>query len=194
MMHRKILVFILMITFSSHLHAFGRHRTQPQKVTTPKSTASQPDTPYGLTPPKGWQCISDKEQLPGKVELVYIGHGQAGQFIPSVNLALEETSLPLEEYVSLAKEYHETQGETICTRLGNIETQEGTAQIIQIDRKTGWGDVRFIQASAIQNGVAYVITATCLKEDFSSYCAPFFKAIQSFTINKEYAINEINDE
>lgn len=137
---------------------------------------------FSMAAPKGWQCISDKAQLPAKVQMVYIGTGK-GQFTPSINLATEETSLGLEEYVKVARSYHESQGETSCHSLGSLQTPAGKAIVIQIDRNTQWGPVRFVQAALINNGNAYVITATCLLEDFNAFAAQFFKAIQTFTIN-----------
>lgn len=137
---------------------------------------------YYVMPPKGWECINDKAQLPAKVELVLIGTGK-GQFTPSINLATEKTELTIEAYIKLAKDYHESQGETLCRSLGTLETREGQAHLLQIDRKTGWGIVRFVQAALIKDGCAYVITATCLQEDFNEFASQFLKSIQSFAIN-----------
>lgn len=139
--------------------------------------------PFSMTAPKGWECIDDKKQLPAKVELVFIGTGK-GQFTPSINLATENTEMTMQEYVKLAKQYHESQGETKCRSLGALDTKEGPAELLQIDRQTQWGPVRFIQASLIKQGTAYVITATCLQEDFNEFSSSFFKAIQTFTINQ----------
>lgn len=141
-----------------------------------------PQHHYALQAPKGWQCINDKKQLPSKVEMVFIGTGK-GQFTPSINLATEKTEMTLKEYVDLSKQYHEGQGETTCRSLGTIETNMGSAHMLQIDRQTQWGTVRFLQASLIKNGSAFVITATCLLEDYNALSAQFIRSIQSFTIN-----------
>ncbi len=149
----------------------------------PQPTLESPQKkPFSIIPPKGWECIDDKKQLPAKVELVFIGTGK-GQFTPSLNLATEETSLSVVEYVKLAQMHHASQGETTCRSLGTLETQEGPAHMLQIDRNTQWGVVRFIQGTVIKNGVAYVITTTCLQEDFIDLSPHFLRAIQSFTIN-----------
>lgn len=137
-----------------------------------------------LNPPKGWECIKDPEQLPQKIRMIYIGTGK-GQFTPSINLASEETVLKMDEYLALAKSYHEGQGNTQCKSLGTIETKAGKANLLQIDRKAQWGNVRFIQAVLIRERMAYVITATCLQEEFASLSSHFFKAIQSFAIAEE---------
>lgn len=145
---------------------------------------SKQDLPNVLiTPPKGWECIQEASQLPQKVKFIYIGTGKKS-FSPSINLACEETTLQLDGYVETAKAYHESQSETRCAILGNLETKAGVAKVMQIERPTQWGMVRFLQAIVIRGSDAYVITATCLKEEFPSLSPQFFKAIQSFTIEK----------
>jgi len=137
-----------------------------------------------VVPPKGWDSISDPEQLPEKVCMIYIGTGK-GQFSPSINLAYEETTLYPDEYMALAKSYHEGQGDTRCKQLGTIDTKAGKANLLQIDRNTQWGNVRFIQAVVLREKTAYVITATCLQEDFAALSAQLFKSIQTFSVNTQ---------
>jgi hypothetical protein len=134
-------------------------------------------------PPKGWECIQDSSQLPLKIKVIYIGKGTAGKsFTPSINVANEITSLPIGEYVNMAKTYHEKEGGSRCLHLGKVKTLAGEAEMFQIDRPSQWGAIRFLQAILIVHEQAYVVTATCLKEDFSSLSAIFFKAIQSFQL------------
>jgi hypothetical protein len=134
-------------------------------------------------PPKGWECIRDPEQLPQKVKLIYIGNPSGKSvFNPSLNIACETTSLSLSEYLVEAKIYHEGQGGTTCHSLGKIATLAGEAHLLQIDRPSQWGDVRFLQGIFIREGNAYVITATCLKNEFNLYSTSLFKAIQSVTL------------
>lgn len=144
-----------------------------------KKTEEQPSSPLTLKAPSGWECINDATQLPAKVKLLYIGKGK-GAFAPSINLASEETIMSPQEYVELAKKYHESQSETTCRLLGDIETKLGKACLLQIDRKTGWGNIRFLQASFVKEGIAYVITATATQEEFASLYPQFYHAIQSF--------------
>lgn len=134
-------------------------------------------------PPKGWECINDPLQLPQKVKLIYVGKASGtSAFTPSINIACEPTSLPLQEYVKAAKGYHEGSGEGRCLELGLIQTAAGSAQLLQLDKNTQWGMMRFLQAMLICNGEAYVVTATCLKNEFSLYSSQIVKAIQSFKI------------
>ncbi len=134
---------------------------------------------FSMTGPRGWNFVDDKTQLPGKIALIFVGEGKGG-FTPSINVAMEETDMQISEYVKLAKEYHTDQTGTVCQSMGQVQTRSGMAEVLQIERGTQWGDVRFIQASLIQNGKAYVITATCLTEEFSQLAPHFFKSIQSF--------------
>ncbi len=137
-----------------------------------------------IDPPSGWECIQDATQLPKTVRLVYIG-AEKGTFTPSINIAAEETTMHIEEYVILAKSYHESEGDTRCSRMGTLETNEGTAHLLQIERPSQWGIIRFIQAILIKNGTAYLITATCLQNEFNSFSSKFFNSIRSFTVQEE---------
>lgn len=144
------------------------------------------DSGYILQPPKGWDCISDPQQLPQKIKVIFVGSGHGNNsFTPSVNLACETTNLSLKEYVAQAKAYHEGRPGTRCNVLGIIQTHAGAVHMLQIDRPSQWGEIRFIQAMHIVGADAYVITATCLKNDFSALSSQIFKTIQSFSINSD---------
>lgn len=145
--------------------------------------SAEGSAPYITSPPKGWECITDPSQLPAKVHSVYIGScSKQNAFAPSLNITREETSLAKEEYVTLAKTYHESQGKTRCTRVGQLKTGSGMVEVLQIDRPSQWGDVRFVQAILLHGGEAYVVTATCLKNEFHLYSSQIFKAIQSLNV------------
>ena len=58
-------------------------------------------------------------------------------------------------------------------------------ELMQIDRTSQWGAVRFVQAYLIEGGEAYVVTATCLKQEFSALASQLHKAMQSFTLVPE---------
>lgn len=138
---------------------------------------------YITCPPKGWECIDDPAQLPQKVKVIFVGAGHGNNaFTPSVNLACESTSLSQSDYIAQAKAYHEGRAGTRCNIIGSIQTASGPAQMLQIDRPSQWGDIRFMQAMLVINGEAYVMTATCLKSEFSTLSSQIFKAIQSFTL------------
>lgn len=138
-----------------------------------------------MTPPKGWESIDDALQLPQKVKVIFIGTSTSkSPFSPSINVACEETTLTQERYVSDAKTYHEGQSQTKCTLVGKFETESGTATLLQIDRPSQWGEIRFIQAILVHSQDAYVVTATCLKQDFSALSSQLFKSIRSLNISR----------
>ncbi|MCP5469245.1 MAG: hypothetical protein H7A36_01910 [Chlamydiales bacterium] len=137
-----------------------------------------------LTLPDGWECVTDMAQLPKKVKMIAIGQSSS-KFTPSINLATEETDLDIQEYVDTAKMYHESEPETEVTYMGRIPTKSGNAFLLQIDRRTDWGIVRFMQAALIDEETAYVVTATCLRDEFANYCGRFFDSIKSFEIDKK---------
>ena len=134
-----------------------------------------------LAIPQGWECVTDQSQLPKKVQMLAICPKKS-KFTPSINIASEETDQNLNEYMETAQLYHESEGITQVTKLGQIPTKAGPAQLIQIDRTTDFGQVRFLQAALIQNEMAYVVTATCLKDEFSTYCGSFFESIKSLDL------------
>lgn len=137
-----------------------------------------------LALPDGWGCVTDEAQLPKKIRLIAIGESK-GKFTPSINLATEETEQSIAEYIESAKHYHESEPNTQVTKLGFIPTKAGKAQLLQIDRKSDFGVIRFLQAALIDESIAYVITATCLKDEFPSFCKRFFDSIKSFEIEKD---------
>lgn len=138
---------------------------------------------FTLATPKGWECIKDKKQLPAKVEVVYIGSSKA-QFAPSINVTMEETEMEIDEYMKLVQKYHSSIAGTRCHAVGALESPEGKLRVLQIDRSSQWGVVRFLQAIKIKDQIAYVITATCLNSEFSIYYPEFMRAMQSFKIEK----------
>ncbi|MFZ0566050.1 MAG: hypothetical protein WAM28_07690, partial [Chlamydiales bacterium] len=73
------------------------------------------------------------------------------------------------------------EGDTRCTLLGTMQTKAGVAHMLQVDRSTQWGNVRFIQAVLLKESTAYLITATCVQEEFASLSSQLFKSIKSFT-------------
>lgn len=163
----------------------ARRRRKPQQAQ-PAVTAA-PARPYIFRAPQGWRCVDEEEELPGLVAVLYIGAGKTGGFTPSMNLAVEETQLTLDAYTELAQSYHGEQAQTTVRSLGTLETRTGVARVLQIDRLTQWGEVRFLQAVVVSEGKAYVLTATSLKEEYVKYQPEFFQAIQSFTVNPEAA-------
>ena len=127
--------------------------------------------------------MTDQSQLPKKVQMIAISPTKT-KFTPSINIASEETEQSLQDYIDTAKLYHENEPDTHVTKMGQIPTKVGQAQLLQIDRQSDFGPVRFLQAAVIVDQTAYVVTATCLRDDFASYCSTFFDSIKSFDITE----------
>lgn len=185
---RKGYIFLIPLLLSISAGFFplfaAKSSTSFQKSENSAGKVKNRERIFTLIPPKKWQCIEDKEALPLKVDVVYVGASKKG-FTPSINIATEEVTTSLLEYCALARKYHESQPETKCHSLGSIESKAGAMQLLQIDRNTEWGDIRFLQASIIDQNIAYVFTATCLSEEYENYYAQFLQAIQSFDINHQ---------
>lgn len=177
---RQLSSFVVILSFClstlSPIYAKGFSSFKAQKEAK-KNNKSK--CPLVLNLPSGWERIDDPSQLPEKVKVLFVGKGK-GQFTPSINLACEESKVSVEEYTELAKKYHESQPDTVCNPIGKLETKCGSALLLQIDKNTAWGPLRFLQASIILDGNAYVITATATLEEYLALYPFFYQAIQSF--------------
>lgn len=173
-MFRLILIFFaLCIIITENLSA---KQSQPEK-NTQKKIAPKLELP--ITCPKDWEIIQDRSQLPKKIAVMFVG-SKKGNFAPSINLATEATNASIEEYLNEAEQYHKAIAGTIVTRLGKLTSKAGELELIQIDRATTWGEVRFIQGAFMHQKRAYVITATCLADDFPQLSKTIFSTLQSF--------------
>lgn len=169
-----ILFFIAQLaTWTSPLEA---------KASKPKNAVEDESLSCYFLPPKGWEYI-DPKVLPPLVKVMIRGKG-VGELPPSINLAVEKTDSTIEEYLNAIKTMNQLDRCTRWSRLGTMPSQAGELYLTQLDTQSKWGEVRMIQAITIQDGVVYVLTATALRTEFSKYCSDFFKAIQSFAINK----------
>lgn len=135
-----------------------------------------------FAPPTGWSYV-DAKALPPLVKVMVVGKG-AKELPPSINLAVEETTLSQEEYINAIKEMYQFDRRTNWSVIGTINNQDRKVTITQLDTKTKWGDTRMLQAILLHDGVAYVLTATSTKTEFPKFGPEFTKAIRSFTVNK----------
>lgn len=184
-MYLKLLFSIAFLTMSTSPWVFAEETASSVKANAKEDLQISKilGEKCGLLAPKGWECITDPEQLPQKILRIYIGKAK-NQFTPSLNIACEDTESSIEEYVKLAREYHESQTNVHCKSLGTIESKSGPMRLLQIDSPTQWGTVRFLQAILIKKAQAYVITATSLQEEFSTFSAQFLRSIQTFFIEE----------
>ncbi|MBJ7449883.1 MAG: hypothetical protein JHC93_05945 [Parachlamydiales bacterium] len=133
--------------------------------------------------PKGWKII-DKKLLPGNVKCLVQGR-TLNDVPPSLNLAVENCTSSLENYLKSAKSIFVSKGDS-WQQLGTIKTRSGPAALVLITQDSPFGQVRLMQAFIQQNNVIYLLTATALKEEFNKYYSDFFKAFQSFSLPETF--------
>lgn len=134
-----------------------------------------------FTPPTGWGLAS-RETLTPAIKVMVVGKGQ-NEYPPSINLATENWSGTLKDYLKVIKDLNDAQ----CTDfkdLGKVKTEAGDAVLTQEDIATKWGDVRQMHLFYLHNGVVYILTAASLKEEFPKYYKEFFNSMTSLRINK----------
>jgi hypothetical protein len=154
------------------------------KQSTPETALQNTSPSYCyFTPPQGWE-IADPKSLSPRVKIAFLKKVGSG-FCPSMNLAIEETSVSLQEYLKAVKSIHEQDRSNRWRQLGKVHTQAGLAQLTEIDSKTEWGAVRILQLILLKEERAYVLTASALKEDFSDYYREIQSAFRSLTLSSD---------
>ena len=141
-----------------------------------------------FTPPEGWE-IADPSKLPGHVKISFYKKNSQCGFCPSINLAIEETSASLSEYLKAIKAIHEQDRTNRWRALGKVRTAAGLAQLTEIDSTTEWGPVRILQIILLKEGKAYVLTAAALKDEMSSFYKEFQSAFRSLTLSSDLVGN-----
>ena len=98
---------------------------------------SQPSLCY-FTPPSGWD-IADPRSLSPRVKIAFLKSTSNG-FCPSINLAIEETSVSLNEYLKAVKAIHEQDRSNNWRALGKNQKQTrnaASAPLRSIQRPNG---------------------------------------------------------
>ena len=143
-----------------------------------------------FTVPEGWEQV--RHVTPKNNVKMLVRQPRANILPPSINLIVEDVEVSLPEYLQIVKDLHKYINSAELHDLGKINTKAGTAQLITIEMNSNWGDTKVLQALFIKDNIAYVMTATALKEDFSNYYKDFFSAIKSFNIHENifYMVSE----
>ncbi len=138
--------------------------------------------PY-FTPPSDWM-VTDPQFLTGTVKIGFLSKGKKG-FCPSLNLAVEKGCTSQKEYLQTLKAIYESNPLNRYRELGTLSTLAGEAALIEIDVDNTLGKVRLLQMLFVKEKVAYILTASALKEEFGQYYKTFKKAFSSFTIRDD---------
>ncbi len=136
-----------------------------------------------FVPPKDWM-VADPSQLSPRVHVSFLTKGKK-EYCPSLNLASEKVTLSLEEYMKAVKNAHSRDKNSHWRDLGKFSTRAGEGRLTEIESKTTLGVARLLQFITVQDGVAYVLTASALKEEFADHMKEFQKAFQSFSITSD---------
>lgn len=145
---------------------------------------------YYFVPPSDWKVVpSDK--LPSSVKIGFVANSQK-TFKPSLNLAIETTSAPLEDYVKAVKKKLLASRKNRWNELGYVETLSGKAHISQIDTKAECGDIRTMQCILKKEGNFYILTAMALRDEFVNYHDVFLKAFETLCV-ADSAISTLKD-
>lgn len=135
---------------------------------------------YFFIPPKDWKCVDPKHLSPS-VEICFLGKSST-PFKPSINIATEEISIPLSEYIQTVKKIHTRDKGTTCKELGKIGTKAGIAILLELNTKTKFGPIKLLQAILEHEKKAFILTAAMKTEDFLSMSSIFLQVFQSFLI------------
>lgn len=177
-------IVTLVLLFSGGLFALDPSTPVEVSVVKKEEALQEPGACFFI-PPKGWEMIDPKVLLP-EVKVMVKGKPKSDAHIPpSLNLALENTDLSLREYLDAVREMNTSDESRNWAEVGTIRTKAGEMVLTQLDLTTNWGEVRLFQAIMVKKGVAYVITATAQRDEFSLFSDDFNSSIASFTINKD---------
>lgn len=145
--------------------------------------ATETNTQESLTfiPPSGWKMV-DKSKLTPSVLAMVLGTSDTN-FPPSINLAFQNESGTLKQFLKFVKQINEADG-IEWKDLGTIRTQAGDASLSQLDLKTEWGVVREMQVIYVKDDVAYILTAAALKDEFPKFYKDFFASLRSLKVEK----------
>ncbi len=134
-----------------------------------------------FTPPQDWKVIEHDEE---PVKITFIGKPKKN-CNPLINLATEEVSISLKEYVAIVQKNCEADPNREWRDLGSFSTLAGEGRLTDILRKTTGGDLRQLQLLFIKEGIAYVVTTSCAKEEFLELSQLFYAALKSFNVTSD---------
>jgi hypothetical protein len=181
-MNLKTLFLTVFCTIAVTLSFSKEHST-----TLEKAIESAAPSLCFFMPPQGWE-IADPGSLSPRVKIAFLKNTGKG-FCPSINLAVEETSVCLNDYLKAVRAIHEQDRSTHWRALGKVRTAAGLAQLTEIDSTTEWGPIRILQLIFLKDGHAYVLTAAALKEEFSNFYTDIQSSFRSMTLSSDLLSN-----
>lgn len=130
--------------------------------------------------PHDWEMV-DPKHYSDLIKISFVKNQKT--FIrPSINLAIQKTSLTLNEYVNIAKQNHMADSQTNFIILDKTQLKQGEAIICKIDKTSESLDLDMLQMIFIKDEYAYVLTGATKKNDMVSYYKMFMKSFLSFEL------------
>lgn len=132
-----------------------------------------------FSPPDGWEMTDPK--TPSEHAICgFIDQSKSG-FCPSIHLTHEVISCDIEKYLKIVSNNAKSKRHR-WRRMGTLQTQSGTAHLIEIELNHSLGKVSLLQAILHKEGEVHILTAGALKKDLAR-CAPLFhEAFQSMEV------------
>jgi hypothetical protein len=175
-------IFLTALCALASAPAFARHSTSIEKA-----AESIPSSLCFFIPPDGWE-IADPRSLSPRIKIAFLKNTGKG-FCPSINLAVEETSVSLSDYLKAVRAIHEQDRSNQWRALGKVRTEAGLAQLTEINSTSEWGPIRILQLIFLKDGRAYVLTAAALREEFSNFYKDIQSTFRSLTLSSDLLSN-----
>ncbi len=131
-------------------------------------------------PPNKWELVNPK-LYPPFIEVSFVKK-EISTCRPTLNLAIQKTSLTLDEYTNEAKKIHIKERTATYRILDKIHLSQGPAYICQINKTTNSTDFEILQMIFVKDDYAYVLTAACRKEEMLKNYQTFMNVFTSFKI------------
>lgn len=127
-------------------------------------------------PPKGWE-IANPEMLSPRVHICFLG--KASQGSPSINLATERVNVTLDAYVEAVRKIHAGDPNSRWRDLGKYKTLMGEGRLTELETPSDAGISRMVQLIVIKDEIAYILTASAPKENFSKFYKTFDQTLRT---------------
>lgn len=131
-------------------------------------------------PPEKWEIVNPKH-YPPYVIISFIKK-DLSTCRPTINLAVQKTSLTLDEYTNQAKKIHIKEPDTSFKILDRVDLSDAKAIICEIRKKIDSIDFNILQMICVKNDNAYVLTGACKKEEILNNYQMFTDVFNSFKI------------
>lgn len=122
--------------------------------------------------------MASPDTLSPRVHVAFIGKSSSA-LAPTINLATEPVTISLPAYVEAVRKIHAADPNTKWRDLGHFDTQLGQGALTELETATEQGKARLMQLMVVKEGLAYILTACALKEEFPKYYKLFDEALQS---------------